>query len=107
MRERTLKARIKKAQTESISNILSRAERPTKIWWLSFAAADGFRGAVIVHAEDFTTAVMETNIRQINPHGEVQGVECPDEMAAKIPEHWKYRLLSRSDCEQFDKEMAS
>lgn len=76
MRERTLKARIKKFQDSAVANIKSRkGEQPKEAWWLSFADEGGFRGALIIHAEDFTTAVMESTIRGLNPHGEVQGNE--------------------------------
>ena len=107
MRERTLKARIKKVQKESFETIAARTERPPALWWLSFAGPDGFHGAVMVHAENFPTALMECNLRDINPHGEVQGIECPEPMVAKVPEKWKYRILSRKECEKFDKEMAA
>lgn len=105
MRERTLKARIRKFQKQSLENIASRTARPGQAFWLSFADSAGFRGAVIVHAEDFLTAITECNLRGINPHGECQGVPISAEDARLIPEKWKYRILSRADCEQFDREM--
>jgi hypothetical protein len=107
MRERTLKARIKREQERTLGIIANRTDRPGSVWWLSFVGDEGFRGAVMVNAEDFTTALMETNVRNINPHGEVQGLEIPADEAQQIPEHWKYRILSRDECEQFDKEMMS
>jgi hypothetical protein len=103
--EATIKAKIDSERQRTLENIALRTERPGMAYWLSFAAEDGFRGAVIVHAEDFITAVMECNLRDINPHGECQGMEIPAEYAAMIPEEWKYRVLSRSDCADFDKEM--
>lgn len=106
MRERTLKARIDKEVERTTTQILSRGDSPKGAFWLSFADDDGFRGAVIVHAEDFMTAVMECNLRGINPHGECQGMEVPPEAAAKIPDKWKNRILTREECAEFDKEMS-
>jgi hypothetical protein len=103
--EATVAALIKMEQARTIDNILTRLERPKNVWWLSFADNDGFRGAVIIHGEDFLTALMECNMRKINPHGECQGAEFSEEGAQKIPEHWKNRILSHEECEQFDREM--
>lgn len=101
----TVAAMIKGERARTIANISARTERPGCAWWLSFADDEGFRGALIIHANDFREAVMEANLRGLNPHGECKGLEVPAAMAALIPEEWKYRLLSRNDCEQFDKEM--
>lgn len=103
--EEVVKARIKGEQTRALENIAARTERPEQMWWLSFADENGFRGAVIVHAEDFITAVMECNIRSINPHGECRGMPVP--LTKTIPEKWKYRILSREECSEFDKEMTA
>lgn len=96
-------ARMNGERTRVLENIAARTERPEQMWWLSFVGDGGFRGAVIVHAEDFVTAVMECNIREINPHGECQGMPVP--LGNDIPEKWKYRILSRKECAEFDKEM--
>lgn len=96
---------IKREQVRTIGNIINRDKRPSTAYWLSFAGEEGFRGAVIVHAEDFLTALMECNFRNLNPHGECLGMEIDAEYANLIPEHWKYKLLSREECEQFDAEM--
>lgn len=106
MRERTLKARILKEQVRTITQIATRNEAPKGAFWLSFAGDDGFHGAVIVHAEDFVTAIMECNLRGINPHGECQGMEIPADAAVQIPDKWKNRILSRSECADFDAEMS-
>ena len=108
MRERTLKARTDHFRKHAIDTIANRTSTPATGWWLSFVGKDdGFRGAVIVQAEDFTTALMECNLRGINPHGEVQGAKIPAEIAALIPDHWKNRILSREECAQFDAEMGA
>lgn len=107
MRERTLKARIQKVQRECCEIIAKREKRPATAFWLSFADETGFKGAVIVHAENFMTALMEANVRGINPHGECRGLEIPEEKTQHIPESWKNRILSRKDCEDFDAAMFS
>jgi hypothetical protein len=107
MRARTLKARLHKERDRTLEQIATRTETPKRAFWLSFAGDGGFRGAVIVHAEDFTTAVMECNLRGINPHGECQGMEIPTEATAQIPDKWKNRILSREECKQFDEEMSA
>jgi hypothetical protein len=56
-----IKERIRKEQERTLAMIAGRDERPATAFWLSFAGDDGFHGAVIVHAEDFVTAVMECN----------------------------------------------
>ena len=104
--DKVVAARIKGEQARTLANIAARTEPPAGAYWLSFADDDGFRGAVIVHAEDFTTALMECNLRNINPHGEVQGMPIPPEIAAAIPDKWKNRVLRRNECAEFDKEMA-
>ena len=105
MRERTLKARIDREINRCIDAELSRTERPAKMWWLSFADDTGFKGAVIVHANDFVEALFQANLHQCNPHGECQGMPVPE--GREIPEKWKYRILTRAECEQFDREMSS
>lgn len=107
MRERTLKAKILKEQIRTIAQMAERTGIPEGAFWLSFAGDDGFHGAVIVHAEDFFTAVMECNLRGINPHGECQGMPIPPEVAANIPDKWKNRILTREECGEVDREMAS
>lgn len=106
MKPEEITAKIKSEQKRAVGLITSRTEEPEGAFWLSFAGEDGFHGAVIVHAEDFLTAVMVCNLHGINPHGEVQGMEIPPEGAAQIPAKWKNRILSRAECEQFDREMS-
>lgn len=94
-------------ETVEFENIYAQTERPSEAYWLSFADDDGFRGAVIIHATEFTEAVMQASLRGLNPHGEVAGMKIPAAVAATIPEGWKYRLLSREECTSFDKEMTA
>ena len=103
--DKVVRARIRGEQRRVLANIAAQPERPATAYWLSFADDDGFRGAVIIHATEFIEAVMQATLHNINPHGECQGLEIPAAAAATIPEHWKYRLLSRAECEAFDKEM--
>lgn len=98
-----LKAKMDGERTRVLENIAARKELPSKQWWLSFADDDGFRGAVIVHANEFVEAVMEANLYQINPHGECQGMEVPE--GKVVPREWTYRLLDRATCEEFDRTM--
>jgi hypothetical protein len=105
MRERTLKARTEKEATRAVEVILNRDQTPKTVFWLSFVGKEGFRGVVIVHAEDFLTALMETNLRGINPQGECQGAVLPEELAARIGPEWKNRILSKADCQRFDEAM--
>lgn len=107
MRERTLKARMARDWERSLELIAARIERPRTVWWLSFADEISFRGAVVIHAEDFITAIIETTIRHINPGGECQGMPAPEDVAVKIPEEWKNRLLSRTECEELDRSLMS
>lgn len=68
------------------------AESDVKLWWLSFADDDGFRGVAIVDAPSFIEAVMKTHVLDINPGGSVRGFPCPD--ASLIPPEHVDRLLS-------------
>jgi hypothetical protein len=78
---------------------------PEGWWWLSFAGEEGFRGACLVWARGFLGAVMETKLRGLNPGGEVQGVgPLHAAMDATFAE-WTNRLLTRAECEEFDRVM--
>lgn len=63
-----------------------------------------FLGAVIVSASDFIDAVIKTKTLGINPGGEIQSVEFPDNSG--VPEEFIDRLLSREDIMRFDRVMA-
>ena len=81
------------------------AEQPNSGWYLSFAGEDGWRGAVMVLARGFTSAVQVANRLGINPGGEIAGEHLPMEFFTKVPDKYKDRLLNRDDLDQFDKDM--
>ena|SRR5258707_975616 len=103
--EKTVAARLKGEQSRTLGNILSEDELPAQAFWLSSADEHGFRGAVIVHANDFMEAIMRANLLSVNPHGECQGMPIDADFASKIPEHWKNRCLTREECMQCDVEL--
>lgn len=107
MDKTTIDARIRAEQQRTFGNIALEDSDPSSAVWLSFAGEEGFRGAIIIHANDFMEAIMRTNLLGINPHGEVAGMDIPAVAAAKIPAHWKNRLLNREECEKFDEEMSA
>ncbi len=79
--------------------------------WLSFADSalpkgTQFLGAVLVKAPDFITAVMQTHALGLNPGGEVQGIEG-DNLSDEMLEPWANRLLTRTECEAFDRAVAN
>ena len=78
--------------------------------WLSFAdpsLPDGsqFLGVAIVRGVDVVSAVVSAHALNINPGGEVMCVEIPDDMLGRIPPYYFDRLLSRAECEEFDRVM--
>lgn len=77
-----------------------------KTWWLSFADPDKpkglqFLGVIVVKAVSFQDA-HATSLLCGNPGGEVQGVELPDEIAAKVPDRYLHHLLSRQETMELD-----
>ena len=97
MRDRSLKARRDKLLKEE-------STQPERWWWLSFAGKDGFRGVVITRARGFLSAVQKTHDLGINPGGEVQGAELPEEImdSPEGKRHIQFadRLLSKQDIEE-------
>jgi hypothetical protein len=92
MRERSLKARADEL-------LLEESQRPEMWWWLSFADDEGFLGGVLTRARGFLSAVQKARNLGINPGGEVQGIEIPED----VPEsHKSYadQLLSKQDIEE-------
>lgn len=68
--------------------------------YLSFCGEEGFRGAVFVAGNDILEGVAEANRLGINPHGEVVGLEIPDEHCdTEMIQGCRDRLLSRDDME--------
>lgn len=103
--QKTVDAIIHGEVARSIENIAAQTARPNPAFWLSFVRDGKFRGALIIHADDFTEALTRSHLMKLNPGGEVAGKFIPARWAADIPEHWKNRLLSRTDIEQFDRKM--
>lgn len=105
MDQKTIDARLQGEAVRVLENISAQESIPRQLWWLSYAGDEGFRGAVIVAGSEFTEAVMRVNLLGINPGGEIQGMPVPEQAIDLIPDKWKNRLLSRAECEEFDKEM--
>jgi hypothetical protein len=63
--------------------------------YLSFAKPEGFAGCVYVQAHGLITAIIRANELGINPHGEVIGVDVPDENL--VPEEYRDRLLTKEE----------
>jgi len=72
-------------------------------YWLSFAGDKRWLGAAIVEAPDFITAVHRSHVLGCNPGGEVMGQPFPDGVAP--PPEYANRLLTRAECEAFDRAM--
>lgn len=75
--------------------------QPLTWWYLSFADKVGFRGAAIVEARGLLGAIARCNVLQINPHGEVRGIQ----LVETLPERYLKmtdRLLTRADLEAMD-----
>ena len=91
----------------TISNrILMHAGAEAPWWWLSFCdgtrpAGSQFLGAVCVRGFDIGSASMEAHARGCNPGGEVMGIEGPPDFAP--PDGFTNRLLTRAECEEFDR----
>lgn len=69
-----------------------------KLWWLSFADEDGFKGVVILEAFGFADALTCATGAGLNPGGEVQAMLVDP---ADIPEALRNRLLKKPDLAGF------
>lgn len=78
------------------------ANEPEGWWWLSFAAEDGFRGACVVRARGFLGATMIAHMLGISPGGEVKSLG-PAPAHFEPEAGWANRLLTRAECEEFDR----
>jgi hypothetical protein len=87
------------------------------LWWLSFAdpsrpKGTQFLGVAIVRVDSsgegdgFFHAVRTAHALGINPGGQVQGHFIPPDIAPLVDAKWVERLLTREECEQFDREWA-
>lgn len=64
-------------------------------WWLSFAGAEGFRGAVVVDAPSLMAAIDRADAIGCNPGGEVKGVPFPP--GHEEPQYEMDRLYNREE----------
>lgn len=84
---------------------------PVAWWWLSFCdperpAGTQFLGACLVRARGFFSATHIARDRGCNPGGECQGLgPIPDDKP--IAPRWTYRLLTKAECEEMDREMGA
>lgn len=73
------------------------AGRPLRWWYLSYVGEEGWRGAVVVEAPGFASAVLYANLLHVSPGGEVRGLLVPDDKPPG-PEFVR-RLLDKKDVE--------
>ena len=96
MRDRSWKARRDKL-------LLEESQQPERWWWLSFAGEKGFLGGILTRAQGFASAITKTHLLGINPGGECQGAEIPDEVIESSPyghANFADRLLSKREIEE-------
>jgi hypothetical protein len=86
--------------------LATEATQPFGWWYLSYADETRFRGAVIVEARGFASAMQTVTLLGINPGGEVQGWQfdpakigalCPD------PRTLANRLLSKEELQSMER----
>lgn len=75
-----------------------------KIFYLSFADEQGFRGGLIIAGSDFLHAVANARVLGLNPGGEVAGKDITD--FPEPPAEFVGRLLSREDIENWNRHRA-
>lgn len=75
---------------------------PMRLWWLSFAAEDGFRGACQVWAPSYMLAIREAHRLGCNPGGEVKGMDLDPTAVRFVDEKYIGVLMNEHDCEIFD-----
>lgn len=79
-------------------------------WWLSFAdpslpTGSQFLGACIVRGSNIVMAALEAHRLKISPGGQVLGISFAEH--GKTPAAgYTNRLLTRAECEEFDRVMA-
>lgn len=74
-------------------------------WWLSFATdEDGFKGALLIFAPGFHSAMGIAHLTGLNPGGQVQGLELPRGTPTTDQLMFDYsgRLLTAVECAAFD-----
>lgn len=72
--------------------------------YLSFCGKEGWRGCVVVDADNFLAAVAKTHRLGINPGGEVMGSQLPeegmDERCAAIVGKMLNKLTTREEMDE-------
>ena len=90
----------RKARIQQV--LLAEQSNPEGWWWLSFASAsDKFLGACLVRARGPATAAREAHLHNCNPGGEVCSIRASSDFVPH--DGWANRLLSRPECEMFDR----
>jgi hypothetical protein len=77
-------------------------------WWMSFcdaerAEGDRFLGALLIEAQDEYDMVTRSHALKLNPGGELMFFKVPGEYEECIDPSITYRLLSRAECEAFER----
>lgn len=70
-----------------------------RYFWVSFSGDEGFRGACIVAADCFDSALRYTHRIGINPGGAVQSMELEDANAQNVAPYELNRLYSKAEME--------
>lgn len=82
-------------------------------WWMSFCdpkrpKGDQFLGALIVQADSHQAMLSRSWYLGLNPGGEVVFFEIPKQYNERIPPDWiETRLLTREECEAFEKKWSN
>lgn len=89
--------------------IEANGEVEPRFWYMSFCDAARpkgrqFLGGCFVAAKTLSGALTTSHTLKCNPGGEVQLLELPP--GAQLPAKWLVRLLSKSELELMDKELA-
>lgn len=85
--------------------LLEEAGNPDEYFYHSFADDSGFLGGVMVAASGHATSLRRAHKMGINPGGEVLTQTISAEVWKRIPDEFKWRLLTKEDVERFDSVM--
>jgi hypothetical protein len=85
------------------------ATEPEGWWWLSFCDTERpkgqqFLGACIVRGRGVAMATITAHLHGCNPGGEVMAIG-PVPVDTKFPDGFTERLLTRTECEEFERLM--
>jgi hypothetical protein len=77
-------------------------------WWMSFCdpkkpKGSKFLGGLLIEARDHHDMMHRSWSLKLNPGGEVRFFEVPKEYEERITSDITYRLLSREECEAFER----